>query len=115
MLHHHWVTGYDLSSHESIIKDGRGRCRLIASCLPNCAVLFLLQNMLLRKLWENQQEQERQQAATSPDGDMEVDDNAAPVLQKSGTVQKELVDWFLEKQLQRCVLKHRVNRFTGPL
>eukprot|EP00878_Enallax_costatus_P008872 GHUV01009274.1.p1 GENE.GHUV01009274.1~~GHUV01009274.1.p1 ORF type:complete len:441 (+),score=237.04 GHUV01009274.1:235-1557(+) len=63
-----------------------------------------IKNMLLRRLWENQQEQERQQAAAA-DGEMDVDGAAATPLHKSGTVQKELVDWYLEKQLQRGVIK----------
>lgn len=62
--------------------------------------LSCMQNMLLRRLWEVQQEQERQQAAPAEES-MEVESAAAPVLQKSGVVQRELVDWYMEKQLQR--------------
>jgi hypothetical protein len=63
--------------------------------------------MLLKRLWEVQQEQERarqqqqQQAAAGSSG-MEVDgEAAAPQLQRAGIVQKDLVDWYMEGQLQR--------------
>jgi hypothetical protein len=66
--------------------------------------------MLLRRLWEIQQEQERQAAAASEAeaaAGMEVDgDAAAPPppsrKQRAGVVQKELVEWYMQKQLERC-------------
>lgn len=65
--------------------------------------------MLLKRLWEVQQEQERErqrqqeeeQAAAGSSG-MEVDGQAGTgPLQKAGIVQKELVDWYITQQLQR--------------
>jgi hypothetical protein len=73
--------------------------------------MLLLQNMLLRRLWEIQQEQEREAAAAGEAeaaAGMEVDgDAAAPPPpsreQRAGVVQKELVEWYMQKQLERCV------------
>jgi len=69
-----------------------------------------LQNMLLKRLWEAQQQQERERqqqaeaaAASAGTSSMEVDGEApsAPPLQRAGMVQKELVDWYITKQLER--------------
>jgi hypothetical protein len=84
---------------------------LIILCPPAALLsLHLLpQNMLLRRLWEIQQEQERQAAAASEAeaaAGMEVDGDAAPAPpsreQRAGVVQKELVEWYMQKQLERC-------------
>lgn len=66
-----------------------------------------MQNMLLRRLWEIQQDQERKHAAAAAaaENDMEVDGAADQPMHKSGVVQKDLVDWYFEKQLQRCAVK----------
>jgi hypothetical protein len=65
--------------------------------------------MLLRRLWEIQQEQERQAAAAGEAeaaAGMEVDGDAAAAPpsreQRAGVVQKELVEWYMQKQLERC-------------
>lgn len=78
--------------------------------LHGCCCCSCPQNMLLKRLWEVQQEQERErqrqqeeqeQAAAGSSG-MEVDGQAATApLQKAGIVQKELVDWYISQQLQR--------------
>jgi hypothetical protein len=67
--------------------------------------------MLLRRLWEIQQEQERQAAAAgeaaAAAAGMEVEGEEAavppaPREQRAGVVQKELVEWYMQKQLERC-------------
>ncbi|WIA33122.1 hypothetical protein OEZ86_006274 [Tetradesmus obliquus] len=68
-----------------------------------------IKNMLLRRLWEIQQEQERAAAAAAGEAEaaagMEVDGEAAAPPpsreQRAGVVQKELVEWYMQKQLER--------------
>jgi hypothetical protein len=93
--------GVSPSSHSLII--------LCPLPLPFLLLRLLPQNMLLRRLWEIQQEQERQPAAASEAeaaAGMEVDGDAAPAPpsreQRAGVVQKELVEWYMQKQLERC-------------
>lgn len=73
-----------------------------------CALLCCVaaaQNMLLKKLWEVQQEQERerqqQEEAAAGSSGMDVDGQAAAPLQKAGIMQKDLIDWYITKQLER--------------
>jgi hypothetical protein len=72
----------------------------------------VLQNMLLKRLWEVQQQQERERqeqeaAAAAGSSGMQVDGEAAAAaapLQRAGVVQKDLVDWYMTSQLQRYAL-----------
>lgn len=57
--------------------------------------------MLLRRIWEAQQEQERQQAgAAGAEGGTSEAEGAAAA-QQIGMVQQQLVEWYIEQQLHR--------------
>lgn len=116
------VTQQNSCSQTAVGDAGTCKClavcaHMIVSLLPVC--VCLLQNMLLRRLWEVQQQQERERqeqeeaaaaAATAGSSGMDVD-GATPAtpLQRAGLLQKDLVDWYITKQIERCVRVCVVN------